>query len=83
MAIIKFCKKCGRQIADNTGGTKTKCDDCLANEILSTWPENYEGEENSKFHNNVGWVCPKCGSVMSPWQNTCVKCTTFNHEITC
>lgn len=21
-----------------------------------------------------GWVCPKCGSVMAPWQNCCVHC---------
>lgn len=22
-----------------------------------------------------GWVCPKCGVVMSPYQNTCPNCT--------
>jgi hypothetical protein len=23
---------------------------------------------------SVGWVCPKCGAVMSPWQVACVNC---------
>lgn len=22
----------------------------------------------------TGWVCPKCGAVMAPWQNSCVYC---------
>ena len=29
-----------------------------------------------------GWICPKCGAVMSPYQEFCVKCSgSFN--LTC
>ena len=23
-----------------------------------------------------GWICPKCGTVMAPWQPFCVNCHT-------
>lgn len=30
-----------------------------------------------------GWICPKCGAVMSPFVSFCPNCTKQNFEITC
>lgn len=30
-----------------------------------------------------GWICPKCGAVMSPFISFCPNCTKHNFEITC
>ena len=29
-----------------------------------------------------GWLCPKCGAVMSPYQEFCVKCSG-SFDLTC
>ena len=30
----------------------------------------------------LGWICPKCGTALSPFVNYCIKCSG-NWEITC
>lgn len=29
-----------------------------------------------------GWVCPKCGTVMSPYQTHCINCTKIDFSCT-
>lgn len=29
---------------------------------------------NGSMCYQTGWVCPKCGAVMAPWQNSCIYC---------
>ena len=43
------------------------CEKCYHNQYVSA------GYYNPTYQ--TGWVCPKCGSVMSPSQSFCVNCT--------
>lgn len=48
--------------------------------ISETCEPNYYYESNKPtgIHLGVyqqGWVCPKCGAVMSPFQNVCPFCS--------
>lgn len=39
-------------------------------------------DNNSQQFYQQGWVCPKCGGVMSPTQPFCVNCQPKNIQIT-
>ena len=34
------------------------------------------------FVGTYGWICPKCGGVMNPYESTCQFCSPASKEIT-
>ena len=80
------CKKCGAEMKrDNKVLTSHPpkysytCPDCGNVEYVTVGGETVFGDDASKNNNDnnnflQGWVCPKCGGVMSPFQNTCPYC---------
>ena len=49
----------------------------------TTTPVTPSPVDSSQNVGSYGWICPKCGGVMSPYQSFCVRCTQFKFEVTC
>lgn len=64
-----ICYRCMCSIKQHENGY---CDECLSK--MSTI--------NGNFYEQ-GWVCPKCGAVMSPRQQYCINCFNNNAKFTC
>jgi hypothetical protein len=64
------CRICGSELT--TGGI---CNSCKLKDSIKDFPKQ-------EYH-IYGWTCPKCGSVIAPFQAYCVKCTRFDYKITC
>lgn len=49
---------------------------------IDEYKKQNQSKENQDFPQLYGWVCPKCGAVMSPYTSFCPNCTKRNYEIT-
>ena len=91
------CPKCGQMMyssvstgSDTARGnyidTKYVCPGCGC-EVKNTIDVNGIGmignfvPDNSVTVTNYGWICPKCGAVLSPSIQECPYCTP--HKVTC
>ena len=87
-SIPKKCPVCGNMLYPEGCG-RYQCSKCGYSEItlphtITHGAENSGAVLNDDFPNNIyGWVCPKCGSVMSPWTDVCPNCTKQDWNITC
>lgn len=70
------CMKCGKEMRNTKGGNYV-CDDCgfTVNPGIGDNP-NYD------FVAPQGWICPKCGAVLSPSTIFCPFCVPNNNKST-
>lgn len=62
-----ICSKCGYEVSDNF------------NDLVYRAP--FFQPDHSVTVTNYGWICPKCGAVLSPSIQECPYCTP--HKVTC
>lgn len=49
----------------------------LVAQQVERWTDRHKQPELQQ-----GWICPRCGAVMSPNQPYCINCTKLNIKIT-
>lgn len=70
------CWICGKEMENTIGGCY-KCRDCgvEVNDLVM----RYRKPVVDAVSYEEGWVCPKCGSVMSPTQPYCLFCCSCHN----
>ena len=59
----KICETCAYQLEYEYQDAKNFC------------PKYDKKPEPQPTGGLMGWICPKCGVVMSPYQSYCIKCS--------
>lgn len=72
------CSVCGSKMISNTASYN--CPTCGHN---IPYTNSLVNEPDNKPGGLYGWICPKCGAVLSPFVDCCPNCTQRNWTITC
>lgn len=88
---IRRCPICNTELEYSEQGSRKTCSKCGYSEWFGPHRSNIKDDQASEtpalgsggYGGLYGWICPKCGAVLSPFTSCCPNCTKSNWEITC